>query len=127
MEYGSNGNTNLVSVRYLPEFGWHLIIDKNLDEELKPQLNVLLINLSIGLVLTLLLTIVGFFTIRRYEAKLEKSATTDTLTKLLNRHAFDFVFEQALLDAERSRQPMCTVLLDIDLFKKIIYQKPSTS
>ena len=119
LEYGSNGNTNLVSVRYLPEFGWHLIIDKNLDEELKPQLNVLLINVSIGLVLTLLLTIVGFFTIRRYEAKLEKSATTDTLTKLLNRHAFDFVFEQALLDAERSRQPMCTVLLDIDLFKKI--------
>jgi len=50
---------------------------------------------------------------------LEKSANTDPLTNLLNRHAFDFIFQQALLDAERSRQPMCAVLLDIDFFKKI--------
>jgi len=57
--------------------------------------------------------------VRRYQKRLEKSASTDTLTGLLNRHAFDFVFQQARLDSERSRQPMCAILLDIDFFKKI--------
>ena len=119
LEYSHDGSSNLVNVRYLPELGWHMIIDTNLDEVLKPQLNVLQINLVVSVVLTLTLVIMAFFMIRKYEATLEKSATTDTLTKLLNRHAFDFIFQQALLDAERSRQPMCAVLLDIDLFKKI--------
>jgi diguanylate cyclase (GGDEF)-like protein len=57
--------------------------------------------------------------VRRYQTRLEKSASTDALTNLLNRHAFDFVFQQALLDSERTRQPMCVILLDVDFFKKI--------
>jgi diguanylate cyclase (GGDEF)-like protein len=57
--------------------------------------------------------------VRRYQHKLEKSAATDALTTLLNRQAFDFVFQQALLDSERSRMPLCVIIFDIDHFKKI--------
>ena len=56
---------------------------------------------------------------RRYQNRIEKSAATDPLTKLLNRQAFDFVFQQAILDSERSRQTLCVALMDIDHFKKI--------
>ncbi|MFZ6849277.1 sensor domain-containing diguanylate cyclase [Undibacterium sp. RuRC25W] len=119
LEYQLDASKHLVNIRSLPDLGWQLVIDKNLDEVLKPQVSTLFFNLAVGLILTLTLTIIAFFTIRKYEAKLEKSATTDTLTNLLNRHAFDFVFQQSLLDAGRSRQPMCVLLLDIDFFKKI--------
>ena len=37
----------------------------------------------------------------------------------MNRQAFDFVFENTLRDSERSRQPLCVALLDIDFFKKV--------
>ena len=119
LEYNADGISHLVSIRNIPDLGWQLVIDKNLDDELKPLVNVLLVNLAVGGVMTLTLMVLAFFTIKKYQNKLEKSATTDTLTNLLNRHAFDFIFQQALLDAERSRQPMCAVLLDIDFFKKI--------
>ncbi|MFZ6864246.1 sensor domain-containing diguanylate cyclase [Undibacterium sp. Ji67W] len=118
-EYSHDGSSNLVNVRYIPELGWYLIIDKNVDADFKPLQNIALFNLAVETIATLALIFLAFFTIRKYQNKLEKSANTDPLTNLLNRHAFDFIFQQALLDAERSRQPMCAVLLDIDLFKKI--------
>ncbi|MFZ6726739.1 sensor domain-containing diguanylate cyclase [Undibacterium sp. MH2W] len=119
LQYSSETSAHFVNIRALPELGWQLIIDKNKDAALQPLLNVLICNLAAGLTLTIVLTLMAFFVIKKYETRLEKSATTDTLTNLLNRHAFDFIFQQALLDAERSRQPMCVLLLDIDFFKKI--------
>ncbi len=122
-EYSHDGNSNLVNVRYIPELGWHLIVDKNIDADLKPLQNVLWFNLAAETIATLALMLLAFFTIRKYQDKLEKSANTDPLTNLLNRHAFDFIFQQALLDAERSRQPMCAVLLDIDFLRKSMISK----
>ncbi len=46
-------------------------------------------------------------------------ATTDKLTQLLNRHAFEILFNQAAKEAERVHQPVTAILFDIDRFKKI--------
>jgi diguanylate cyclase (GGDEF)-like protein len=46
-------------------------------------------------------------------------ATSDKLTGLLNRQAFDLLFEQALKDAERSKTSLCMILIDLDHFKGI--------
>lgn len=58
-------------------------------------------------------------TITLYQLKLESMATTDKLTQLLNRHAFEILFDQAERDAERAHQPVTAILFDLDRFKKI--------
>ncbi len=50
---------------------------------------------------------------------LSSMATTDWLTKLPNRRQFDEVFEQMLSQAERYKERLSLVLIDIDNFKEI--------
>lgn len=119
LEYSSDAGSVQLSARFLPELGWHLLAEQDTGSDIQPLQNVFLMNLAISAAVMLLVIAIAWRSIRRYQKKLETSAETDTLTKLLNRHAFDFVFQQALLDSERSRQPMCAALIDIDLFKKI--------
>lgn len=119
LEYSVEDESIYVNSRFIPELGWHLLVEQNLDSELKPLQRLLLINAVIGLAITLAVIMIVLFSVRRYQKRIEKSAATDSLTKLLNRQAFDFVFQQALLDSERSRQPLCVALMDIDHFKKV--------
>ncbi|MFZ6760592.1 sensor domain-containing diguanylate cyclase [Undibacterium sp. Ji50W] len=119
LEYKAENETMLVNSRFIPELGWHLLVEQETSNEIKPLQNVFLINIGVSAGITILVLIILLVTVRRYQKRLEKSASTDTLTNLLNRQAFDFVFQQALLDGERSRQPMCVVLLDVDFFKTI--------
>jgi diguanylate cyclase (GGDEF)-like protein len=56
---------------------------------------------------------------KEMEVALEKAATTDYLTGLLNRRAF---IEKADIErrrADRNNHPICMVMIDIDHFKKI--------
>lgn len=119
LEYQGDNGTVLVNSRYIPELGWHLLVEQEANSGIRPIQNVFLLNLGISATITILIMVMVLLTVRRYQKRLEKSASTDSLTNLLNRHAFDFVFQQSLLDAERTRQPMCAILLDIDFFKKV--------
>jgi diguanylate cyclase (GGDEF)-like protein len=119
LEYQVGNDTVLVNSRFLPELGWHLLVEQEAARNLQPVQDVFLLNLAISAAITLLVMTILLSTVRRYQTRLEKSAATDSLTTLLNRQAFDFVFRQAQLDAERTRQPMCVVLVDIDLFKQV--------
>jgi len=115
---GSNGMV-LVNSRYITELGWHLLVEQDASSGMQPVHNVFLLNIGLSAAITILIMVMVLLTVRRYQKRLEKSATTDSLTNLLNRHAFDFVFQQSLLDSERTRQPLCAILLDIDFFKKV--------
>lgn len=50
---------------------------------------------------------------------LSSMATTDWLTKLPNRRRFDETFEQMLSQAERFKEPLSLILIDVDNFKEI--------
>lgn len=52
-------------------------------------------------------------------AELNRQATTDPLTKLLNRRGFDAHAPLALAMAVRNMQPLSVLSLDIDFFKRI--------
>jgi len=119
LEYTNNDESVFVNSRFLPELGWHLLVEQDLAGELQPLHKLLIVNAPIGFGITLAVILIVLFSVRRYQKRIEKSAATDSLTKLLNRQAFDFVFQQAILDSERSRQPLCVALMDIDHFKKI--------
>lgn len=119
LEYSINNDSVLVNARYIPELGWHLLVEQEVSGNIKPLQDMFLINLAISAAVTLIVIILLLVIVRRYQRRIEKSAATDQLTKLLNRQAFDFVFQQALLDSERTRQPLCVAIVDIDHFKKI--------
>lgn len=119
LEYTLNDESIYLNSRFIPELGWHLLVEQNLESELKPLQKLLLVNAGIGFAITIAVLLIVLFSVRRYQMRIEKSAATDPLTKLLNRQAFDFVFQQAILDSERSRQTLCVAIMDIDHFKKI--------
>lgn len=119
LEYKTDSGNVLLNARFIPELSWHLLVEQDLGEDIKPLQNVFLMNIAISAGITLIVLTLLLISVRHYQNRLEKSAATDTLTTLPNRQAFDFVFRQALLDSERSRQPICAVLLDIDFFKKV--------
>ncbi|MFZ6672715.1 sensor domain-containing diguanylate cyclase [Undibacterium sp. Xuan67W] len=119
LEYKLDNDHILVNSRFIPELGWHLLVEQELNGDLKPLQDIAFINIAISAAITLIVLILLVLSVKRYQARIEKSAATDQLTSLLNRQAFDFVFQQALLDSERSRQPLCVALVDIDFFKKV--------
>jgi diguanylate cyclase (GGDEF)-like protein len=55
---------------------------------------------------------------RLYQA-MERLATTDGLTGLLNRRTFNAQLEKRLREAQRYRRPLSLLLLDVDHFKKV--------
>lgn len=119
LEYKTEAGSVLLNSRFIPELGWHLLVEQDLVDDIKPLQNVFLMNIAISTGITLVILLISLVSVRRFQNRLEKTAATDSLTALPNRQAFEFVFQQALLDSERSRQPMCVVLLDIDFFKKV--------
>ncbi len=56
--------------------------------------------------------------VQRDQQRLQALASTDSLTGLLNRRAFDRSLLNACQRSERLRQPLCLVLLDVDYFKQ---------
>lgn len=51
--------------------------------------------------------------------KLSSLALTDALTGLWNRRAFDSRLETAVIAAQRSKEPLALMLLDVDHFKRV--------
>lgn len=119
LSYQNEADKVYLNSRFIPELGWFLLVEQSLNTELSSIQRSLIVSGAIGAGITILVLLLTLLSIRRYQNKIERSAATDPLTKLLNRQAFDFVFQQAILDSERSRQPLCVALMDIDHFKKI--------
>lgn len=117
-EFVESDSRVLLASRYIPQLGLHLFLEHALEKKstsVSPQL----LNGAICLVMAVLILLLVFLRLHQLNRRLAQSAATDQLTSLLNRQAFDFVFHQAMADSERSRQPLCVALIDIDLFKQV--------
>lgn len=57
--------------------------------------------------------------VEEYQKKLEELAHTDSLTGLLNRRAFIEYFDRELRRAERTREPISLLMMDVDNFKRV--------
>ena len=57
--------------------------------------------------------------LRESQHQAEELARVDPLTKVYNRRAFDEHMERIYRDLQRKSAPMCLVMLDLDLFKRI--------
>ena len=117
--YKWHGESILLNMRFIPELGWYLFVEQVEGEAAGSIWTTLLVNLFICAIITAIVLFATGFTIRKYQDRLEIMATCDKLTGLLNRQAFDLLFEQALKDADREKTPLALIMIDIDYFKKI--------
>jgi diguanylate cyclase (GGDEF)-like protein len=119
LEYKHNGATIVMSSRFIPELDWYLLVEQNITDDVLPIQRVFYINIAVSAAITLLILALTLLAVNRYQRRLEMVAGTDSLTGLLNRQAFEIVFEQAMLDSERRTTPLCAILFDLDYFKAV--------
>ncbi|MGH8494214.1 MAG: sensor domain-containing diguanylate cyclase [Moraxellaceae bacterium] len=119
LSYESQGGRVQVSSRFIPELGWYLVVEQGEAEDMQPVQRVLLLNLAVAVAITVLVLLIAWLAVRRYQAKLERMAAHDALTGCLNRQAFEIVFKSFVREAQRSRKPLSAILFDIDHFKAI--------
>jgi diguanylate cyclase (GGDEF)-like protein len=117
-QYEAEGSSHLLNVRYIPELNWYLFAEKNEDAMLAGIRHTLYTNLALAFAVTVIVLLLTSLTISRYQGRLEVMATTDKLTGLANRQAFEILIGQMLREAERSKKPLAALLMDIDHFKK---------
>lgn len=118
-QYEREGSVHLLNVRYIPELKWFLFVQKTEDEAMLGIRQTLYINLAVCLVITLIVLALTGVTLGRYQNRVEELATTDKLTGLANRQAFDLLIHQAMNDAKRNQTPLSVLMADIDHFKDV--------
>lgn len=79
----------------------------------------LLKNLGISTFVSVLFLFLLWLTIGGYQRRLEQMATTDKLTGLMNRQAFDYLFRRLGTKNALQHKSLSIILIDIDHFKKI--------
>jgi len=117
--YQSSGDRYILHVNFLPELNWYLFVIQNESVALSGIRNTLYLNLAISLLVTLVVIYITHLVLVRYQKRLERLASTDELTGLLNRHASSILFKKLLQDFRREPRPISILLADIDHFKEI--------
>ena len=117
VQYKEQGHTHFLNIRYIPELKWFLCVDKSEDEALSDVRNTLYLNLLISFAITGVVLLLVGVAIGRYQKRLEDLATTDVLTGLPNRRAFDLLLNQALQEENREPAGLTLLLIDVDHFK----------
>ena len=118
-QYLAGGDRHILHVNFLPELKWYLFVEQNEDMALAEIRRTLYINLAISLMISALIVAVARRSLQRYQAKIEELATTDNLTGLYNRHAFDIMSQRLLATIRREPRACSLLLLDVDHFKSI--------
>jgi diguanylate cyclase (GGDEF)-like protein len=119
LEYDRDGETHLLNVRYIPELKWYLFVERVEEFAMENIRRTLYINLVIAGLATAVVALILAAAVNRFHAELDKYATTDGLTGLMNRRAFDILFHQAVLSSKRADKPLSLVMFDIDHFKQV--------
>lgn len=119
LSYRNGKSDVLVNSRYVPELNWYLVVEQNVSGNILPLTRIFAINFGISFGVMLLVLIVTLFTVTRFQRQLQKIATTDALTGLLNRQALAVLFRQTTLVSKRTGKPLSAILFDIDHFKSV--------
>jgi len=119
LSYRAGDQTHLLNVRYVPELNWYLFVERIEEVAMENIRHTLYVNLLIALFATAVVAIILSAAVNHFHFELDKFATTDGLTGLTNRRAFDLLFRQEVRRGRRGDKPLSLVLFDIDHFKQV--------
>lgn len=118
-EYVRDGETYLLDTRFIPELGWYVVVEQRQADAMAGLWTSFVTNLWIGFGIILLTAAIIAWAVTLYHRRLSVLASTDKLTGLANRQAFDSVMTRLERAGRRARRPFSVLLLDIDHFKRI--------
>lgn len=113
------GHTVHVNSRLIPELEWYLVVQQSKSAAEDRILGTLMINGGVAVLFTLLVSVIGWFTVRGYQSRLEEMATVDALTGSASRQVFDTIFNHVTKTARRHHSSVALLVIDIDQFKPI--------
>ena len=119
LEYKDHKGIKTLSIRYLPEFDWLLVVEKDQTASLQEARQSLWQNLLIGILVTIIISLGVIIAFKRYNQRLEFLASFDELTGLFNRRAFQKLLEREISIAQRYGYSSSLLMLDIDEFKSV--------
>ncbi len=115
-----HGSENvLLFVRWLPEVGWFLFVERPEDAAMAGARRALYLNLVVYVLILVLALLAAGFTVNRFQSRLERTASFDPLTGAMNRLAFQTVADHSIREARREGRPLSVILFDIDHFKAV--------
>ena len=114
-----DGNTILVTSRYLPELDWFLIVEQNETQALVSVRNNLFRTILTGIITSVIIIVISVFTVNLYQSKLEVLSRTDELTGTANRREFNNRFQRQIQRFSRYDERFSVVLIDLDNFKNV--------
>ncbi|MBK1617170.1 hypothetical protein CKO42_01635 [Lamprobacter modestohalophilus] len=119
LRYSGEQGPVFVRYRYIPELDWVLIVEQPEHSALASLRTAFYRNLAVGAGITLIVLLISAVSVRRFQRRLERLATTDKLSGLHNRQNFETLYKQATAHAERQQRPLSLLMFDIDRFKHI--------
>lgn len=119
IEYRDSQGLKTASARYIPEFGWYLIVEKDQEAYLAGAKRSMIQNFILGGIIALVISITIHGVLKRYNQRFEQQATRDDLTQLLNRRAFMDILQREMSAINRYRYSSAILMIDIDDFKSI--------
>ncbi len=117
--YVREGDTILVTSRYIPELDWFLIVEQNETDALASARESLFRTILAGIITSIIIIVISAFTVNHFQSKLELQSRTDELTGAANRREFDKQFNRSVERYNRYGTRFSVVLLDIDKFKDV--------
>ena len=109
----------LLFVRWLPEVGWYLFVERPEDAAIAGARKALYLNIVVYILILVLALLATAYTVNRFQTRLERTASYDALTGAMNRLAFQAVAEHSMREARREDRPLSLLLFDIDRFKEV--------
>ncbi len=118
-QYQRDGGNYLLDTRFIPELGWYLIVEQSEADATQPLWISCITNLWVGFCITLITAVLVGYAISIYHRRMSVMASTDKLTGLANRQAFDNALDHLVHKRRRTERPFSVLLFDIDHFKQI--------
>lgn len=118
-QFRRDGEMVHLDSRFIPEFGWFLLVEQGEGEATQAIRRALLVNLLSGGVITVVVLLLIWVVVRTYEKRLEKVAVTDSLTGIANRFAFETYFDRTIRERTGKGGECSLLIIDLDHFKRI--------
>lgn len=117
--YNIKSDSFLVSSKFIPEIGWHVIVEQNEASGSNSARKSLYINFLLTALIAILLIVVSYKVMKSFEQEMESLASTDSLTKTANRRELDKQFALLKYRSNRYDSALSLILIDLDNFKFI--------
>lgn len=118
-QYRTGQKNYLLHVRYMPEVRLFMFVESQEDQAITKVQQALYFNIIVCVLIVLVTIFLTNMTVKFYQRKLALMATTDNLTKLINRQTFELLSANMLADSRRHHHPLTVVIADLDNFKQI--------